>query len=455
MKKIIKLIFGLTFLFCITSCSTDDGLSAAEVQQLIEESQQNTQQSLDSITNLLNQLIEDLNEIEQGQLDQDALIENLTSLINQLINDVDGLEGNILDQLEDILDQLENFEGTLEDLEDLIQEILDQLDDLDTNENELTVFESSNNPDASVLEVEDNDESDAYSILVFNAEVDEDSQDLEAQKIILSISTPGSAVNDVIDDLELRIGTEDYDDFVYLTNSSESSVIVEFDLSNEDIIINADEEIEISLFARFEEAGDYQSNQTVQATVTSLNVDEWKFINELGVELTQDQLNGSAIGNIHTLLVEGGIITLDDTNAEVFSSSSDPMNQNDSGKFEYDVTIEAINETIYLPVNGFTALATDIVDANNGNTSSPGTISINSNAAEITGSDGNQYYRIDSSESFAIDIIDMPGAGSYYSKIETFFVSNQDVTESGFVFSPISLNVDSNDFRTQVIQLEN
>jgi hypothetical protein len=474
MRKVfllLALIFSVTF---FSSCN--DELALEDIRSVIQEElvvfhinlqnlenkidqlndlSINQQTSLDQISEALFLIKSQLGTITENQTDQRALIQTMTTLINQMITSLDTMNDDLLSQLQSIRNRLNGFSGDIEDLEEIIKDLLDQITSCgDHSDNELSIRESNTNPNATIFEVENDEVSDWYTLLVFEENVDDDSQDLVFNKRFLTIHTPGASVRDVIKDMELRINGDTYDDTNYLVGGSGSIAIIEIDVMNENSFLGSDNEQEGDLRVRFNSADgtNYSPGQTIFAEVTSDNVDLWDVEDTEGNRLTSNQLQGAAEGNIHTLLVDGAIIELINVNHEVLSSSSN--SPNDTFKFTFNVEMETLDRDIYIPANVLAAFNVAVVGADS-DINFNGISSIITSAERVTGVDGNIYFEISNDEIFKIQLTAQPGIGQYFSEIRGYSFTTSNPRHAGFVFDGTYIQIDSENFRSGWVFINN
>lgn len=208
------------------------------------------------------------------------------------------------------------------------------------SDEELNVSSSSNNPDATNLKVEDDAKSDAHTIFVFDLEAEDN--DIELDTVDVSISTGGtSTVSGVISDLTLEIDGEEFTDWEYTTGASASSTrTVQFDIDG-DFTIDADDEVEVVLWAEFKAANG--SNYTAGATV-SAEIEEDAIQGEGADDVSSD---GTASGEEHTLSVEGIVVP-----ASGVETSIGTQGENDTvGVFTIEFEVTAFEEDFYITDN--------------------------------------------------------------------------------------------------------
>ena len=132
----------------------------------------------------------------------------------------------------------------------------------------LNLKSSSNDPDASTLLVDDQDNSDEHHVFTFKIEAEEN--DINLENLVLNVYTPGDVYEDVVSDVRIEIDGEEADDFD-VTNGNTATATLAFDLDS-DYTVDADDTIEVKVYMEFlETTGNYVSGQTVQVATVSVD----------------------------------------------------------------------------------------------------------------------------------------------------------------------------------------
>ena len=213
------------------------------------------------------------------------------------------------------------------------------------DEDELFVRSSSNDPDSTTLELEDDESSDYITIFAFDLDTEDSESDIQIEGIVVDIdaTSDGTAVladiNDIIDDAVLVVNGEHYDDVDINTNN------LDFDLDDEDFYIDAGERVEVELRIEFEALS--LEGATIEASVDSANVDA-----EGAEDLTGSQLSGSARGEEHTLRTEGAILEPGSFN-ESLKVNDDQDTTDDEGDFSLTFEVTAFESDLYVNPSAF------------------------------------------------------------------------------------------------------
>ncbi len=315
-------------------------------------------------------------------------------------------------------------------------------------DDELDVKSSSNDPDSTTLKVEDDEASDDYTVFVFELEADEDSSDLDVDKVAITVNTTGGDYNNIVKDEEIVIDGESFDD-VEVTIVSSTEALLVFDV-DEDFTIEADETVDVELVLEFKaansSAANYAPGATVQAQVSS---DDASLDNsDITAEGAETVIaNGTATGDIHELLVEG--INTEKTGSSRSLVSVDGAND-DFAEFELVIDVTAFEENAFISedVAGFSY---SIVGTEAGGApflaANAGVASLSSDATQ----EGTRY-RVDENdtEEFVLSVtFDPTNDGSYRLRLDSvqFFATNAGGTATTYATLPVE------DYRTGFINI--
>lgn len=197
----------------------------------------------------------------------------------------------------------------------------------------LTISSSSDDPDASVIEVDDSSDTNGVTIAVFEIEEDE-GVDVNITEMEITLASPSSeTITDMVKKLYL------YEGSTLIGSETVSGATVTFD--NIDLDIDADDTVELTVKADFDDTNDqvrYQNGDTIRVSAVDLTEYEDEFGNDDG-DFTE---SGSFAGNIHTLYSDGISVTLVGTpTTEV--TSVDGAN-NDVAQFTWVVDVAAFGD---------------------------------------------------------------------------------------------------------------
>lgn len=301
----------------------------------------------------------------------------------------------------------------------------------DASENdEVSLKASSENPDDTNVQVDEDDESEDTLGLVAKLDVDEDSSDIEVTSLTVTVDVTNfdSTGNDVvdgsddidvsatsqwasriIDTVTVTVGDEEFeadlDDNVgaaqdVVNGDGTVTYTVDFD---GDVMIDAGdiEDIEVS-FVFNSQDGNYNDGVVVQATLANEDIEAETEDDEITVD------GSDQIGAELTLTISGATVEVDDT---THSQSENA----DVGTFTFEVTITAEDADVDVD-------ATSVVETLLGGTDTSYTsISIVNTDSDAQENGANDYTVLDGeSNTFAITYTHDPdAAGSYYVRLDS------------------------------------
>jgi peptidoglycan hydrolase-like protein with peptidoglycan-binding domain len=248
---------------------------------------------------------------------------------------------------------------------------------------ELNISASSEDPDASTLQVEEDDLSDWYTIFTF--ELDAEEADVELNDLGINLVSSDSDVDTVVNDAMLVIDGEEFDDFDWggITNAAYASTT--FDIDG-DVEVGDGETVTVEFMVEFKaQSGNYATGTTISASTTGSLIEA-----EGADDITVD---GSAQGETHTLQIDGIIVTPSSDSAETTVVDSA---DNDYAEYEIEVEIEAVGDDVFISQTGTTAFTLQFENASDGSviSTSTATTTTISSSADTSGS----AYRVNEGE---------------------------------------------------------
>lgn len=178
----------------------------------------------------------------------------------------------------------------------------------------LAIISSSTNPEASNIAVDSTDITNDVLIGAFKLDVDDDSSDIKINKLPITVKITGAGASvtssgSVIDSIVVKIDGINYSADVVdssIDNTGTDTAIYEVDASSEDLIINAEDIVEVKVYATF--LGQ-DGNYTNGTTIVSSGVDS-NNIEAEGVGTINDvELSGLFSGNNMILNTDVASIT--------------------------------------------------------------------------------------------------------------------------------------------------
>lgn len=205
---------------------------------------------------------------------------------------------------------------------------------------ELNISESDNDPEATVLELNDNSTSDWLTVGVAQLSAE---GDIQLNELPLVVTVSSSTYNALINDAQLVIDGQEYSDFT-VSGGGTTEATLTFDLSDEDVVINDGEDVDAELQLEFNELATGDEGTTLEVTATSGVVDAIDAEGaSSGESLDTTQLTGSYDGETHTLRTSGIMLSLVDTNAVAPVGDSEAQ-----ANYEVEFTVEAFGDDFYI-----------------------------------------------------------------------------------------------------------
>jgi len=240
---------------------------------------------------------------------------------------------------------------------------------------ELNISSSSDDPEATVFQVEDDQTSDWYTVFAF--ELDAEESDIDLEEVAIGLISSDVDVTTVVNDAMLVIDGEEFDDFDWEDLSSTASTTV-FDI-DKDFTIPEGETVTVELKLEFKSliGANYIAGTTITASTSGV------FITGEGADnVTAD---GAASGETHTLQVSGVNVTPVSKSAN--GSIVDGVD-NDYATYTIVVDVKAFDNDIYISQTPTTAYTFQIENATTGTVlgTSTATTSTISSTADTEGS---------------------------------------------------------------------
>jgi peptidoglycan hydrolase-like protein with peptidoglycan-binding domain len=214
---------------------------------------------------------------------------------------------------------------------------------------ELSIREADNNPDARTIQVNSNNTSNLET--VFSFEIEAEDNDIEITEIPLTLEFTGGTFNSIVNDLELVIDGETYDDFT-VDNRNSGTTTVRFEIDRGDVVVEDGDTVTADLRIRFNRlSGNYAEGAQIQAYMTSANVDDIEA--EGADDLDPTQLNGSVYGEIHSLRTQGVVVRNVSTPSPEYRKNVDNTSEDDQGIFTMLFDITAFEEPAFVRLDAF------------------------------------------------------------------------------------------------------
>ncbi len=285
------------------------------------------------------------------------------------------------------------------------------------SDDDLSVRSSNEDPDSMTLQVEDTDRSDWYTIFSFELDSDEDSGDIELDQLPVTFTT-NDRVGDVINDLELVIDGETFDDYGAFSAPTATVASTTFDI-DKDYTVKGGETITVEVRAQFKAStGNYTAGTTtIAASVIGSQIE---------AEGADDVVvTGTATGETHTL-------SLADVTIDNFIWAVD----NNAGAYiDFFFTVSAEDED-------FNVLTSSIASSTSGTaTTSAGVLTKSSGDAVDTISGG---FQVDAGETTTFRIrYSVTGVNGTFAEVTITEVAGQEVPDNKELSPTATRNVNS------------
>jgi hypothetical protein len=314
-------------------------------------------------------------------------------------------------------------------------------------DDELIVKTSSNDPDATTLQVEDDSKSDWYNVFTFDLDTDDSVNDIELTTVVVEVYVSSSTYDTLVDDAEIDIDGVNIND-VTVTFGNTATATLTFDVDG-DVTIDAGDRIAAELMLKFKSLVAGNEGVTVTARVTTANANAFEAEGAEDLEATTpDQLRGSASGDSHTLRTTGIDVSKDSIAAAV--TVVDAVGVNDYGTFTIAVEVTAFEQDVYISTTPGTAMSYVLQDGA-GSTSVTGSRSV---TLTSTGDDDGSYFEIlqGETETLTLAVTYTPGVANTASRLVLSSISFADTPTTP---DKTQTTLPANDYRTAVITMVN
>ncbi len=310
------------------------------------------------------------------------------------------------------------------------------------SENELIVKVSENDPVSTILQVEDDQISDWYTIFSFNLDSDDSYDELMLETIPVVIDTNDVDYESIVNDAHLVINGFIYENFIVENITANQAKLI-FDVSG--ALITPGEIAEVDVALRFNALTDSNNGATVKASVSSSVADEiLVFAGEQ--ELSDEQIQGSVVGDTHTLMVPGMAVYLDSDSAIVTVGDSAG---DDYAVFKIILDVTAFEQDVFINTNQAVSLDAKVVNSSGVVVNGMMTIALQSSADQ----EGNSF-QINEGETESVTItvtFDAAAVGtSARLQLNSLVFGTSDGADNQVWYA-----LPAGDFRTDIVTLVN
>lgn len=304
---------------------------------------------------------------------------------------------------------------------------------------EILIRRSDSDPDATVLQLKDNNRSGYLPVFAFDIDTDDSKNDIEIRQLPIQLTVSSGTLNTFVRDVRIVIDGKTYTDET-TTNGKTGTVTFKFD--NDELMIDAGDRVTAIVEVDFRAL-----DNTYEGTTITGNISASTIVAEGKDDLSGSQLAGQATGEAHSLATKGTSASNNKATAVVTSVSG---SNNDYATFSITATLRAFGQDVYIPI-GSTGVTYRLTDAIGNGLNSSGTAVVSSSADE-TGS----YFRISEgegeSETITLDVTYLPGTPNVVARLQLVRINFSDEPEpptQSWAAQP------ANNYRTPVVTIVN
>ena len=315
-------------------------------------------------------------------------------------------------------------------------------------EDELKAKTSSNDPDATTLQVNDDSKSDWYTVFVFDLDTDNSVNDIELNSIKVNVATTGATYSTLVDDAELVIDGTTIDDVTVVATGNVA--VLTFDV-NGDVVIDAGDRVEAELMLRFKSLDPSDEGSTVKGSISSLTT---SIVDAEGADdLGNSQLSGSATGEQHTLRTAGADVEAVSVDADVTVGDN---NTDDYGTYVIKFEVTAFEQDVFVPIAVASSVSYTLQDGS-GSTSVAGSRSVTLTSTADEGGAGDAFFEVNegSTETFTLTVTYTPGVANTASRMVLNSITFDETGTAVNTDDQTQVTVPASDFRTDVITMVN
>ena len=208
-------------------------------------------------------------------------------------------------------------------------------------EDELDVRSSDDDPDATVLELEDDSDTE-HVVFAFELDATDSENDIEFDQIVVDFTMSSGTLADFADDAVLLVDGQELD----TEDETVSGNSVTFDFDSNDFVLEKDEKVDVSVELEFNSLSLANEGVTIRGTMTG---NATKIDAEGGDDLENSNINGSATGETHTLRTSGIDFGAFDSSQ---TAPSQDVADDTFGEYTIEVDVTAIgDDDLFIPVS--------------------------------------------------------------------------------------------------------
>ena len=210
-------------------------------------------------------------------------------------------------------------------------------------DDELTVKSASSDPDSTTFKLKNDKKSDWMKVFAFDLDTKNSTNDILLNHVFVNVNVSSSSYNSMVNDAQLVIGGKTYDN-VTVVGGTTATGQLDFDLTDDDVTINAGDKVTATLELRFSALVLGNEGTQVFASTTGSTLDAEGADT---LTTTNNQLSGSATGDTHTLRTSGVVLELKDT-TETLKVNATDVTTDDQGVFVLKFDVTAFEDSIWI-----------------------------------------------------------------------------------------------------------
>lgn len=305
---------------------------------------------------------------------------------------------------------------------------------------DLRIQTNSDDPDASILVADDEEESEEYTVFVFDIENRGDVDSLITELVVdVNETGSGSTTDEILESATLVVDGDEYDGDIA------SSVDGDITFEDLEIEIGADDEMAFELVVTLVE------DAPTSITALTFDVDDAdNAVEAEGVDSGDDaDVEGSATSASHTIALTGIVVEANSTSQSVTTPGDSSANTYATYTIKFDVT--ALEEDAYIDDVAASGTVTNGVGFVSFGDSFTGTSSsILTATAELTG--GRYLVEEGETETFTLTVtLDPSAAGTFGVRLDE--VNFNDSNAAGDTV--FTVDASNDDFRTDAVYVAN
>lgn len=209
---------------------------------------------------------------------------------------------------------------------------------------ELRITESSNNPNATTVKVDDTADTDGVLLLAFDMEARNSDIEIFEIPVTFTIASGTLNVSTVANRVTLVIDGDEYSESVPTgAASANGSTTIVFD--NIDFVLDEGDEVEVEVLVDLnEQDGNYDEGETIRADVDAGDFDAE---DESGEDLGVFDKSGSVLGENQTLRTSGAVLTAGSMSVKSIENN-DASTTDNQAEFKMTFAVEAFETDLFI-----------------------------------------------------------------------------------------------------------